>query len=106
MKNMLAFTPEPPAIFAAMTMKMYADRKGLAFEGATVTLSHHRHHEKDVENVVSGEGGKQLETIKRVISLSGSLTDDQRASVIAIADKCPVHRTLSGHLEIVTEIED
>ena len=89
----------------AMTMKMYADRKRLPLESVRVTLNHTRHHEPDVENAVEGTGGRQLEVLHRKISVTGDLTDEEREAIMAMADKCPVHRTLSGNLEISTEPE-
>ena len=89
----------------AMTMKMYADRKRLPLEEVRVTLNHTRHHEPDVENAVEGTGGRQIEVIHRKIGVSGDLTDEEREAIMAMADKCPVHRTLNGNLEISTEPE-
>lgn len=89
----------------AMTMKMYADRKQLPLKSVRVTLNHTRHHEPDIEHVVDGASGKQIEVIHRKIGISGDLTEEQREAIMAMADKCPVHRTLSGNLEISTEPE-
>jgi putative redox protein len=84
----------------AMTMKMYADRKGWPLLGAEVAVRHEREHgghEQAMEN------GERVEALYRTIALTGpELTDEQRASIMAIADKCPVHRTLEGELHIHT----
>ncbi|SMQ74477.1 putative redox protein [Altererythrobacter xiamenensis] len=86
----------------AMTMKMYADRKKWPFEGTRIYLTHERDHAEDCEHPL--EEGAQVQAIKRKIVLLGDrLTEDQRARIIEIADKCPVHRTLEGHLHIHTE---
>jgi putative redox protein len=85
----------------AMTMKMYAERKGLPFEGARIHLTHERDHAEDREHGV--EQGARIEALNRAIEVLGDdLTEEQRAKLIEIADKCPVHRTLEGHLHIHT----
>lgn len=86
----------------AMTMKMYADRKGWPFEGTRVHLTHERDHAEDCGHVL--EEGAQVQAIHRRIELLGdSLDGDQREKLMEIADKCPVHRTLTGHLHIHTQ---
>ncbi len=89
----------------AMTMKMYADRKGLAFEGTTIQVTHERNHEEDMEHAVA-EDGMQTQALHRSIEIHGDLTDQERAKLIEIADKCPVHKTLEGHLHIHTNSAD
>lgn len=87
----------------AMTMKMYADRKGWPFEGATIQLVHERNHKADCADCAQGEEAS-IQAITRRIAVAGErLSDEQRAKIIAIADKCPVHRTLEGPLHIHTE---
>ncbi len=89
----------------AMTMKMYADRKGLPFEGARVAVTHERDHGKDCDHCE--EEGSQVQALHRTITLQGDdLSAEQRDRLIEIADKCPVHRTLEGHLHIHTARED
>ncbi len=87
----------------AMTMKMYADRKGWPFEGTTIALRHERDHQEDCDHVKAMEKGEQIQALFREIAFNGSdLSAEQRAKLIEIADKCPVHRTLEGHLHIHT----
>ncbi|MBD60174.1 MAG: hydrolase [Citromicrobium sp.] len=89
----------------AMTMKMYADRKGLPFEGARIALTHERGHAQDCDHCE--EQDAQIQALNRVITLLGDgLTAEQRDKLMEIADKCPVHRTLEGHLHIHTERGD
>lgn len=83
----------------SMTIKMYADRKGIPLEKVRVELEHSRDHEKDCESDVDG-GSARIEAIDRAIQLIGDLTDEQREKLMEIADKCPVHRTLEGDLHI------
>ena len=88
----------------AMTMKMYADRKGWPFEGARIGVTHERDHGDDCADAISDSDGKDIQALTRTIEVLGDdLTEDQRARIVAIADKCPVHRTLEGHLHIHTK---
>jgi putative redox protein len=86
----------------AMTMKMYADRKEWPFEGTRIHVTHERDHSHDCEEALDKK--VQLQALNRRIEILGDgLDEDQRAKLIEIADKCPVHRTLEGHLHIHTE---
>ncbi|MCP9223210.1 alpha/beta fold hydrolase [Erythrobacter sp. LQ02-29] len=88
----------------AMTMKMYADRKGWPLAGTRIELRHERDHQQECDHVTAMEEGKQIQALYREIALLGDeLTTEQRAKLIEIADRCPVHRTLDGHLHIHTE---
>ena len=84
----------------AMTLRLYAARKRWPLEDARITLRHSREHRSDCEDC--DEKPLQLEVIERDIALIGPLDDTQRARLMEIADRCPVHRTLSGQLEIRT----
>lgn len=84
----------------AMTLRMYASRKKWPLADAKVTLRHTREHSKDCSDC--DEKTRQLDVIDRDIELVGDLDDDQRARLMQIADKCPVHRTLTGQLDIRT----
>ena len=82
----------------AMTIRLYAERKAIALEHVGVTLRHQRVHEEDAEH--SGEA--YLERITRDIRFKGNLSPEDRAHLMSIADRCPVHRTLTGKIEIRT----
>jgi len=88
----------------SMTMRMYADRKSLPLDRVTVTLTHSKIHARDCEECETREG--MLDQIDRVISIEGALDDDQRKRLMEIADKCPVHRTLTSEIRIVTKAAD
>lgn len=89
----------------AMTMKLYADQKGMPFKGARIHLTHERDHAEDMAHML--EPGEKAQALNRAITLLGDeLTPEQRTKIIAIADKCPVHRTLEGHLHIHTTVTD
>lgn len=88
----------------AMTLRMYARHKELDLEDVTVRLSHERVHARDCEECETAEG--RIDRIEREIAVTGNLTDDQRRRLIEIAEKCPVHRTLTSETRIVTRSVD
>ena len=85
----------------SMTMRMYADRKQLPLDRVTVTLKHSKIHAEDCDECETREG--MLDQIERDISIEGALDAGQRAKLMEIADKCPVHRTLHSEIRIVTK---
>lgn len=86
-----------------MTLRMYADRKKLPLEGVRVTLAHSRTHADDCVDPETATC--KIDLIERRIEVVGDLSDEQRTSLGAIADKCPVHRTLEGDIRVATTIE-
>jgi putative redox protein len=86
----------------SMTLRLYADRKKWPLEGVTVRLTHAKVHEVDCENCE--KPGALLDRITRTIELAGPLDADQRQRLREIADMCPVHRTLTSKITIVTEM--
>jgi len=86
----------------SMTLRMYADRKGWPLTGATVRLEHSKIHVRDCEDCET-EGGR-VDQITRVLTLEGDLDEVQRARLLEIADKCPVHRTLHNEVKVRTEL--
>lgn len=82
----------------SMTMRLYADRKGWAVERFSVRLHHESVHAKDCEDCESSDGMVAL--IEREITIEGDLDEDQKASLMRIADRCPVHRTLTHEIRI------
>ena len=88
----------------SMTMRLYAERKSFPLERATVSLNHSKIHAKDCAECETKEG--LLDQIDVAISLEGPLDADQRKRILEIADKCPVHRTLSSEIRIVTRAAD
>jgi uncharacterized OsmC-like protein/pimeloyl-ACP methyl ester carboxylesterase len=87
-----------------MTMRLYADRKSFPLERATVTLNHKKIYAKDCAECETKEG--MLDQIEVAIGLEGPLDADQRKRILEIADKCPVHRTLTSEIRIVTRAAD
>jgi uncharacterized OsmC-like protein/fermentation-respiration switch protein FrsA (DUF1100 family) len=88
----------------SMTMRMYADRKSLPLQRVTVTLKHSKIHAEDCAECETKAG--MLDQIDRVISMEGNLDAEQRNKLMEIADKCPVHRTLTSEIHIVTSAAD
>jgi putative redox protein len=82
----------------SMTVSLYARRKQWPLERVTVRLRHSRVHATDCADCETREG--KLDRIERVVLLEGTLSDAQRAQLLAIADKCPVHRTLTSEIWI------
>jgi uncharacterized OsmC-like protein/fermentation-respiration switch protein FrsA (DUF1100 family) len=88
----------------SMTMRLYADRKSLPLERVTVTLKHSRIHAEDCAECETKSG--MLDRIDRTIAMEGALDAEQRGKLMEIADKCPVHRTLTSEIHIVTHAAD
>ncbi len=88
----------------AMTLRMYADLRKLPLERVTVELAHEKVHAVDCAECETREG--KIDRIERLLRLEGNLDDAQRAKLLEIADKCPVHRTLHSEVSVVTRLED
>ncbi len=84
----------------SMTLRLYANRKELPLRRVQVRLRHSRIHAADCAECETKEG--MLDRIERVIALEGDLDAGQRARLMEIADKCPVHRTLTSEIDIRT----
>ena len=84
----------------AITVRMYADRKGWPLRQMTVRLRHSRIHAIDCVDCETKSG--QLDQIDRELHFEGDLTDDQRARLMSIAERCPVHRTLNSEVLVAT----
>jgi len=84
----------------SMTLRMYADRKGWPLQRASVALTHAKVHAEDCEHCEEKDG--KIDRIERRVTLTGDLDTGQRKRLMEIADKCPVHRTLTGTIDIVT----
>jgi uncharacterized OsmC-like protein/pimeloyl-ACP methyl ester carboxylesterase len=84
----------------AMTLRLYAERKALPLERVMVALSHDKIHAADCAECETKEG--MIDRIERAITLRGALDAAQRQRLMEIADKCPVHRTLTSEVDIRT----
>lgn len=85
-----------------LTLRMYADRKDWPLEEARAVVFHEKVHAEDCEDCEHEEGDIGLLT--RELTLTGELDDEQRQRLLQIADRCPVHRTLEGNIEVRTEL--
>ncbi len=86
----------------SMTLQLYARRKKLPLTRATVRVIHGKIHARDCAECETKEG--RIDEFKRQIVLHGDLDDDARQRLLEIADRCPVHRTLSEEVRIVTTL--
>ena len=86
----------------SMTIRMYANRKGWPLERVRVTLRHSRIHAKDCANCETTDGW--IDHIDRDIELTGDLDDTQRQRLLLIAERCPVHQTLTSEVDVATSL--
>jgi len=90
------------AACTSMTLQMYARRKEMPLEEAAVRVTHTRIHAEDCAHCETRVG--RIDRFERTITLVGPLDAEQCQRLLEIADRCPVHRTLTGEIEIVTAL--
>jgi putative redox protein len=78
------------AACTSMTLKMYSERKSIQLKNAIVTVDIERHDD--------------VEIFTRHIELVGDLDDEQRARMLEIAQRCPIHKALAGEIQIKTQL--
>jgi putative redox protein len=86
----------------SMTVSLYARRKQWPLEAVTVRLRHSKIHAADCADCETKDG--MLDRIERDVELHGNLTAEQRARLLEIANRCPVHRTLTSEIQIRTRL--
>ena len=84
----------------SMTLRMYANHKKIDLHDIEVELAHSRIHAEDCE--ICEKQDQMIDKISRIITLTGNLDEAQRARLLEIADKCPVHKTLTNQIHIET----
>ncbi|MCT7377993.1 bifunctional alpha/beta hydrolase/OsmC family protein [Chelativorans salis] len=91
----------------SMTLRMYADRKGLSLGRVSVDVSHAKMHARDCAECTDEErdGGARIDRFERVISVEGKISQELRDKLAEIAGKCPVHRTLEAKAKVSTVVE-
>lgn len=88
----------------SMTIRMYAERKQLPLKRVKVRLGHQKIHADDCSDCETREG--KVDEITREIILEGDLTDEQRLKLLEIANRCPVHRTLTSEIKVRSMLVD
>ncbi len=86
----------------AMTLLMYARRQGWDLTECSVHLTHNRVHADDSAN--AEQGTRRVDVITRDISLHGHIDEEQKARLLEIAEKCPVHKTLMSEPRVIDSI--
>ncbi len=86
----------------AMTLRMYADRRGWPLESVTVRLSHQKVHARDCEECETKDG--KIDHVRLDLELAGPLEEPQRRRLLEIAERCPVHRTLESEVLMETSL--
>jgi putative redox protein len=86
----------------AMTLRMYADRKEWPLEGVKVRLHHEKIHAQDCADCATEKG--KIDRLSRGLEILGPLSEAQRQRLLEIADRCPVHRTLTSETVIETQL--
>ncbi len=88
----------------SMTLRMVADRKGLALDSIVVRLKHQKIHAEDCQSCETKSG--KIDSIEREIELEGPLDREQRQRLLEIADRCPVHRTLRSEIIVNSKLKE
>lgn len=88
------------AACTAMTVHMYTRRKGWPLERIKVDVDYGKEHYADCEDCETTD--EKIDTFRRTVKLEGQLDDKQRARIMQIADKCPVHKTLNSPTQVLT----
>ncbi len=86
----------------SMTLRMYAERKGIPLHSVKVELRHEKVHARDCESCETQTG--KIDRVERLLTLSGTLSEEQRSRLLEIADRCPVHRTLDSEVWVQTQL--
>ncbi|HEY6070028.1 MAG TPA: OsmC family protein [Chthoniobacterales bacterium] len=84
----------------SMTIGLYARKRSWPVDKITVSLRHSKIHAKDCDDCETKEG--RIDRVEMEIHLEGALTDEQRAKLMEVAGKCPIHQTLTHEINIKT----
>ena len=87
----------------AMTMRMYADRKGWEIDGIKVYLNHEKRYSDDCADCE--KPSSKIDVFDRILEINSQLDEKQLQRLLEIANKCPVHRTLEGEVKVVTRLK-
>lgn len=86
-----------------MTIRLYAERKGIPLESLTIRLTHRRVHARDCQDCETTESA-YIDFIEREILVGGPLSEEQRERLLWIAGRCPMHRTLLSTPRVIDSI--
>jgi putative redox protein len=86
----------------AMTLRLYADKKKWPLERANISLIHRKVHAQDCVDCVTKPA--KMDVVDRVITLEGALSEEQRAKLLEIAERCPVHQTMQSRIQVNTRL--
>ncbi len=86
-----------------ITLRLYADHKGISLDGVNVTLEFDRVHAEDCLECDDPEGG-MLDRIRTEVTIFGSFDDAQRTRLAQVAERCPVHKTLARRVQIFDSV--
>jgi len=86
----------------AMTLRIYADKRKWPLERARVTLQHRKVHAQDCVDCDTKVA--KMDVVERVLFLDGTLTEEQKAKLVEIAERCPVHQTLRSKIQVNTRV--
>jgi putative redox protein len=86
----------------AMTLRLYADRRKWPLERARISLQHRKVHAQDCVDCVTKPA--KMDVVDRILHLEGPLTDEQKAKLLEIAERCPVHQTLQSKIQVNTRV--
>jgi putative redox protein len=86
----------------SITLQMYARQKGWPLQAVEVRLGHEKIHARDCAECETKEG--RLDHVEREITLEGPLDEAQRARLLEIANRCPVHRTFTSEMHVTTRL--
>ncbi|MEM7082829.1 MAG: bifunctional alpha/beta hydrolase/OsmC family protein [Pseudomonadota bacterium] len=87
------------AACTTMTLKMYAERKQWPLESSTCHVTHRKEKSDSAD-------AKPIDVFDRILTLDGDLSETQRARMLEIANRCPVHRTLHNTIDVRTTLTD
>ncbi|MEO8665102.1 MAG: OsmC family protein [Ignavibacteria bacterium] len=87
----------------AMTIRMYAKRKNIPLEEITIKLSQKKIHAEDCANCEATTG--KIDSIDILIGLEGDLTEEQKDTLLSIAERCPIQKTLMSEIQINSALE-
>ncbi len=86
----------------SMTIGYFVRQRKWPLESVTVEVRHSKIHAEDCASCETKEG--RIDRLERTIVLNGPLTEEQRQELLRIAERCPVHRTLTSKIDIQTSL--